>query len=119
MPSPREPAERWVRFHSLPGAKRYADTDAERAEILRRHLAVLDRLNPAGEALLGVEGDLEGFLRSVAEEERWNVTIADAAGEWRYHPYDGGADVIARTVEQRDALATEFAAWLSPRDDGL
>ena len=35
---------RHVRFHSLPGSKQYADTDAERAEILRRHLVVLSEL---------------------------------------------------------------------------
>jgi hypothetical protein len=36
--------DRWVRFHSLPGPKRYADDEAEYAEILRRHLAVLSEL---------------------------------------------------------------------------
>lgn len=36
--------ERWVRFHSLPASKRYADSDAEYAEILRRHITVLNEL---------------------------------------------------------------------------
>jgi len=38
--------DRWVRFWSLPNAKRYADTDAdaEHAEVLRRHLTVLRTL---------------------------------------------------------------------------
>jgi len=36
--------DRWVRFWSLPNAKRYADTDAEHAEILSRHLTVLRTL---------------------------------------------------------------------------
>lgn len=35
---------RWVRFHSLPESKRYADSEAEYDEILRRHLAVLREL---------------------------------------------------------------------------
>lgn len=37
--------DRWVRFHSLPGSKRYADTEEETAEILRRHRTVLADLH--------------------------------------------------------------------------
>ena len=37
-------ADRWVRFHSLPGSKRYADNEEEYAELMRRHLAVLGEL---------------------------------------------------------------------------
>ncbi|MFI5732048.1 hypothetical protein ACIA49_18130 [Kribbella sp. NPDC051587] len=37
--------DRWVRFHSLPESKRYADSEAEYGEILRRHYAVLDALS--------------------------------------------------------------------------
>ncbi len=36
--------ERWVRFHSLPGSKRYADNEDEYAELMRRHLTVLAEL---------------------------------------------------------------------------
>jgi hypothetical protein len=36
--------ERWVRFHSLPGLKRYASSESEHAEILNRHLTVLAEL---------------------------------------------------------------------------
>ena len=36
--------ERWVRFHSLPGSKRYADTDAEERVVLTRYLTVLGEL---------------------------------------------------------------------------
>ncbi len=34
--------DRWVRFHSLPESKRYADTEAEYAEILRRQNKLVD-----------------------------------------------------------------------------
>lgn len=37
-------AERWVRFHSLPGSKRYAESAKEYAESLRRQRALLDEL---------------------------------------------------------------------------
>jgi hypothetical protein len=45
--------------------------------------------------------------------------ITDESRGWQYHPYDGGADVIARTTAERDALAAEFSDWLSRRADGL
>ncbi|WP_455550625.1 DUF3885 domain-containing protein [Actinomadura geliboluensis] len=47
--------------------------------------------------------------------------VADAVG-WgaaRDHPYDGGADVIAPTVQDRDALRRGHADWLSARPSGL
>ncbi len=39
---------RWVRFHSLPDSKRYADTESEYLELLRRHRAVLTELAGSG-----------------------------------------------------------------------
>lgn len=36
--------DRWVRFHSLPEFKRYAETPAEYEEVVRRHRAVLAEL---------------------------------------------------------------------------
>lgn len=36
--------DRWVRFHSLPESKRYADNESEYLELLRRHRAVLTDL---------------------------------------------------------------------------
>ncbi len=44
-------ADRWTRFHSLPGAKRYAETPAESAEVVRRHIAVADQLFAAGDEI--------------------------------------------------------------------
>jgi hypothetical protein len=36
--------DRWVRFHSLPESKRYAETEAEYAEIFRRQNLLIDEL---------------------------------------------------------------------------
>ncbi|HZM66586.1 MAG TPA: hypothetical protein VFC16_09840 [Nakamurella sp.] len=36
--------ERWVRFHSLPDSKRFADNDEDYREILHRHRTVLEEL---------------------------------------------------------------------------
>ncbi|TWG22801.1 hypothetical protein FHX75_121337 [Micromonospora palomenae] len=51
---PVEP-ERWVRFHSLPGSKRYADTDEEYATILHRHDTVLAELGATDLVVITVE----------------------------------------------------------------
>jgi len=40
-----EDADQWVRFHSLPDSKRYAENAAEYDEILRRHRTVLHELH--------------------------------------------------------------------------
>src|SRR4051812_31653062 len=50
--------ERWVRFHSLPGSRRYAGSVAEEDEVLRRHLVVLKELK-APEKLLVSSGRFE------------------------------------------------------------
>ena len=163
----RKPTDRWVRFHSLPGSKRYADTDEEHAEILRRHHAVLVDLMrdsvtdllvicadwgerdlahgwhrsilPTARYWTSVQSDpeegtlamlyvdtsfeslasLDALLRAVADDATGPVLLTPATFEWRYQPYDGGADVIARSIEERDRLAAGFAAWLSAREDGL
>lgn len=45
---------RWVRFHSLPDGKRYAETHDEAAEIVRRHNAVASALLGNGEPIVVV-----------------------------------------------------------------
>lgn len=166
----------WVRFHSLPESKRYADTPEEYEEIERRHLTVLDELRgssseedllvlvstwsrrraprtyaPAGvttplawhwrsdalednrrwsrhvwgltfESLDLWSTEASSFrtlLKAVADEEVHNVIIAPPSLDWLYHPYDGGADVIAQTTERRDALRDTHSAWLSTYMFGL
>ncbi len=44
-------SEHWVRFHSLPDSKRYAESVGEYAELQSRHLAVASALFGAGEPL--------------------------------------------------------------------
>lgn len=40
----REIRDRWVRFHALPGSKRYPDTEGEYGTVLARHNTVLGEL---------------------------------------------------------------------------
>ncbi len=64
-------------------------------------------------------GDLDDLLRYVAEDRAPGVIITDTALRWLLHPYDGGVDVIAPSVEERDRLEERFSGWLSERPDGL
>ena len=72
---------RHVRFHSLPRSKQYADTDAERAEVLRRHLVVLSEL-------LGSD-DTSGLVCIAADYGRrdwasgWTRTMLPGSWPWR------------------------------------
>lgn len=51
--------DRWIRFHSLPESKRYAENPAEYAEILRRHRTLLSELQggPGNENLTVIGTD--------------------------------------------------------------
>jgi hypothetical protein len=64
------------------------------------------------------EGALDVAFRMVAVEAVANVMVLSPRG-WLYHPYDGGADVILPSTNERDRLAKEFSAWLSPHPLGL
>jgi hypothetical protein len=169
--------DRWVRFHSLPGSKRYAETPDETAEVIARHNTVLGELvggpSEPGESptvlvitcawgssldrerepellaadpsasywrseLKDVEpgyddvwthlwvsrrawspGDLDQLLLLAADWVTADLIIAAQTLSWLYHPYDGGADVIAPSTAIRDLLARDHKAWLSDRPDGL
>lgn len=164
---------RWVRFHSLPESKRYADDETEYAIVLHRHRAVLSELDPGADILVVTSewtesaaatprmwprrselapeawhwrtlleepdedpqyriytqlyaqtipwqpGALDILLRAVADDELANVILAPTDLRWLYHPYDGGADVILATQEDRDALKAQHQDWLSKHPLGI
>jgi hypothetical protein len=160
-------SDRWVRFHSLPESKRYAETEAEYATVLLRHHAVLDELGASGECFVisarftsddvtstsssgdvvqpgathwrTIEGDdylegqaqlyaslmaypsssLDSVLRAAADWQLAWTIIGPPDLRWLYHPYDGGADIIAPSSIVRDHLKDKFAAWLSSHPGGL
>ncbi|WP_447004873.1 DUF3885 domain-containing protein [Saccharothrix isguenensis] len=150
--------ERWVRFHSLPESKRYAENEAEYATVLDRYNTALDELF-AGEDVYVITmrwredpkpgtdywttictdpdrddptywhlyarripwttGAIDPLLRDVADDVEANVMITDVAMTRIHHPYDGGADVLLPTSEERDALKARHAEWLSRHPMGL
>lgn len=64
-------------------------------------------------------GNLDDLLGYVSEDRASDVVVADDSLHWLFAPYDGGMDVIAPSVAQRDRLAARFSEWLSQRPDGL
>lgn len=165
---------RWVRFHSLPESKRYAENEAEYQTILERHNAVIDSLAQQNEELVLVsatysetpepiphDGELseldpnaehwhtiakhiidndedypnychlhmsvwpwkqsllDSILKLVADWKVADIMIVSPQANWIYHPYDGGADVILNSTDERDKLKQKFKNWLSARADGM
>lgn len=164
--------DRWVRFHSLPGSKRYPETEDEYAVVLHRHNTLLDELfagtdvyvvtvawswGPDGAELpsqrpevhpegslwttLAPEdhpdpafhshthlyadrrpwrpGTVDAVLRQVADDELSGVFITDSELSRLHHPYDGGADVIASSPEERARLHDRHRDWLPRNAAGL
>ncbi|MEU1160369.1 hypothetical protein ABZ372_05940 [Streptomyces sp. NPDC005921] len=165
-------ADRWVRFHSLPGSKRYPETEDEYAVVLHRYNTVLDELfegtdvyvitvawswepggaerppkrhevhprgalwttlayddDPDPELHGGTHlyadrrpwrpGTVDDILREVADDVLSGVIITDSELTRIHHPYDGGADVIATSPEERDRLRDTHRAWLPRNPAGL
>jgi hypothetical protein len=169
-------SERWVRFHSLPGSQRYAESEEQYTEILHRHGTILtDLLREGGEpgdtdllvvtaswsteqqrtahnpevaaqtpgarfwtSILTDDSDpgfpnwthlwvsvsrfsdphLQTLLRLVADDVTRGVILTSQAMHWLYHPYDGGADIIATSSQQRDSLRDRYSEWLSALPSG-
>lgn len=63
--------------------------------------------------------DLRALLLLVADDVTSGVIISPPGAEWLYHPYDGGADVIAPDPSVRDALRLRHAEWLPTSAKGL
>jgi hypothetical protein len=64
-------------------------------------------------------GVLDQLLRAVADNDLGNVIVGPSDLRWLYHPYDGGADVIAASSIERDALRDRHPTWLSNHPSGL
>lgn len=161
----------WVRFHSLPDSKRYADTEPEYAILLGRLHTILDELSAPAELLVitcewsddpsplrrqpdleaAAPGDhwrtvledeteeaefrtythlyvgtlanqpaaLDPLLRMVSDFQTAGVVLAPADFRWLVHPYDGGVDVIAASLGERDALRARHTDWLSRHPGGM
>jgi len=81
---------RWFRIHSLPGGQRYATTDAERAEVLRR------------------------------QNELVSAVLGGGASCWFIFGYYGEADRVPGDVAAAlEAMASAFLQEVRPDDTGM
>ncbi|MCJ1677791.1 hypothetical protein MTF65_10645 [Streptomyces sp. APSN-46.1] len=65
-----------------------------------------------------VRGCLDPLLRAVADDAVSGVFVTNPDLTRIHHPYDGGADVILPTPEERDRLRARHTAWLSAHPSG-
>jgi hypothetical protein len=62
---------------------------------------------------------IDPIIRLVADDRISNVMIVDPLDSWLVHPYDGGIDVIASSIQQRDDISSKYDLWRSVRADGM
>ena len=64
-------------------------------------------------------GSLDDVLLCVADEKIVNFFVLSCGRQRIFAPYDGGVDVILKTVKERDEFKTKYKNWLSPQASGL
>lgn len=63
--------------------------------------------------------EFNNLFRMVANDEAGNIMIVCPSKGVVFHPYDGGADVILASTEQRDRLKEKYNEWLSSHPKGF
>lgn len=61
---------------------------------------------------------LNSVFRLVANDEVRNILVVLPKDRSVFHPYDGGADIIAPSVEAREELKNRRKAWLLSHPEG-
>lgn len=79
----------WVRFHSLPEFKRYAENQSERDELISRHLTLLNELSQAADTDgLHVITSTWSRTSQPSDEPSWRRTAFPASEHWQTIPAD-------------------------------
>jgi hypothetical protein len=64
-------------------------------------------------------GAVDDLLRACADYSTGGAMIAGLSFERVHAPYDGGADVLLPTTDERDRLSNRYARWLSAHPKNL
>ena len=64
-------------------------------------------------------GTFDPILKLVADWKTTDIMVVGTLTHWVFHPYDGGADVILHSTDERNRLKQQFNTWLSARADGM
>ncbi len=121
--------KRWMRIHSLPDGKRYADTAKERDTILARQNAVIDYLVPQGQAVQILFTHLEsgshifasfdltrlGMFHHAGDEAAYEIWMLN--DEWHSGHYNAFLAMIAG--EQMRAFIIAPDCLIAPYDGGM
>jgi hypothetical protein len=120
----------WLRIHSLPDAKRYADTELEYSELLHRHNAVADRVLGNGAPCflyqakyLGEDTDIESpawvlDLKEYDPESEERIWIDIAAVTWQSRRFDQLLLDVANEVTRLVFASTLTGNIYAPYDGG-
>ncbi|WP_406085216.1 hypothetical protein [Streptomyces virginiae] len=63
-------------------------------------------------------GCLDPLLRAVADDRLAGIFVTDPGLTRFHHPYDGGADVVLPTRQERDRMRERHTDWLSAHPQG-
>ena len=129
--------ERWMRIHSLPGSKRYPETESEFATILGRHNAVVELVIgtdecvlvgydfagsdglPAGHALAAWLPDAPPVMRLAAEDDDAEpVSLFAGRGAWYRGMLDGPLRAVADDELRLLLMNWDTGAMFAPYDGG-
>jgi hypothetical protein len=138
--------ERWVRFHSLPEAKRYPENDAEYAEVLARHNAILGELTQTSKKIVLITTSYseaskpakrEGEIAQIDLQAVWWRTLAmheedaDFANpsywhffaslhNWQPGLFNAQIRLVADDILSNVLIVSEDCGWvLHPYDGGM
>lgn len=114
----RQGDNRWVRFHSLPGSKRYADNEADYACILSRHNVVIGELLKTHEAS---SANVLVFCSTYSDRDSPSDSWLDVPGQAvraRYRSSDVHDDSVADGTIWEHKFVFE-QAWTPGCLDGL
>jgi hypothetical protein len=106
----RRIAKEWALWRTFDARTFGAEVEDDPDDVYQQY-AFVRRLPLAREVL-------DPLLRRAADDVDCFLFTNESV-DWIYAPYDGGADVIARTPSDRDALRERYAEWLSSYPGGL
>lgn len=133
----QEHGERWLRLHSLPGSKRYAEDETERSEVRRRAWAAASEILPSGgEPVWLVTGRFDDEARTLRLPEAPSLVFdyvgmySDAVFEgslmayatqmsWPHPDFDRLVDAIAQDALRAVWMSSSTGEVFAPYDGGI
>lgn len=122
--------ERWLRLHSLPASKRYAEDDSERAEVRQRASAAASEVLPTGSPVWLVvpafEHEIQGLSLTFEDggryeherfEEPLHVRVAQTI--WPHAGFDQLIDEVARDALRAVWFSIASGEVFAPYDGGV